>query len=530
LEKGRSHSSKYQFNLKFIGLFKKYRVSSYCIKLNSQEGLSVDFYSHEGRGSTIQLYEDNDKWVLIDSNENIDEALIHQNDNFISYFKEYYIVYLYDKINSVFKVFTDANGVNQVFYSFKAEKLIISNLIFHLSKFINVSIVKEKLIEHFTLGYCLNQKTIFKNIQVFKKNKIYRLINQKFSIQKNNFNKYNGTINRHVSKKALYKKLESNLLPLDISDNLILGLTGGKDSRALLGLMLENDVKPKVSSFGASNSTDVLAAKQISERFNLSFKHVDLCSKSDFDYYSKRIAYFSSGLTTASYVDMLKFVDYSMGDKGIFVIGEGGECIRPFFADISTFENLLTPSYILDLIFDKHARKDFIEYFEKELNTDHKFGIDFYINQRLPGNFSKRAYALRAFCDLNVPFMKKDFRLNSKLLNDKEILSESFHNYLIVKKSLNFEAHDVNKDTQMWNTREDVFLDKLIMLAGDFNFEKYFFNPLKVDTIEYLIKVEKRSVYFLLRLISFMEFYQNVNHVDYFSNLETKLDTIRLKF
>jgi len=118
-----------------------------------------------------------------------------------------------------------------------------------------------------------------------------------------------------------------------------LALTGGYDSRLLLGLFRRNGVLPELFVYGPAGSQDVLVARQIAASEGLAIRHIDATTLPRVmpDEIPGHVAakfHREDGLTSsgifASDVDLVQRADRHAPDY-LHVNGGGGEVLRNFF-------------------------------------------------------------------------------------------------------------------------------------------------------------------------------------------------------
>jgi len=248
-----------------------------------------------------------------------------------------------------------------------------------------------------------------------------------------------------------------------------------------------------------------------------------------FYFFSKLLAYYSSGLTTSSYVDMLKYV-YEMEENDSFVIGEGGECIRNFYEDVSDFERYITPKIIIDSVFLGIDYKSYLERFKINQNELNAFGVNYYRESRLTGNFSKRHSIITPFINKITPFLNTNFSDLTYSVSFDEYKNESVHRYLInLTSSIKENSHMKIKhnDTQVWNQRISTVKKSFLKVHNLFDYDQI---GIRKEGVEFCLKnmdKNKRIIYFILRLYSMINFISHVKTSE-FGDIEKKI--ISLEF
>lgn len=206
-------------------------------------------------------------------------------------------------------------------------------------------------------------------------------------------------------------------------DEVVLGLTAGKDSLCLASVLVKED-STLLGTFGVPNSADQLQARQISAQLGIAHVSGGVCSPNEFPFWASHVSFQSAGLATSSYVDMAAFVGTHVPPGRIFIMGEGGECVRDFFQDGNGRPvETLTQRYMTQ---GNHLRHTLAPEYRKELqgyprnlvahaqskaglSDDGAFALHFYRYSRMPGNFSLRHAVLSSLRAKSSPFLDSRF-------------------------------------------------------------------------------------------------------------------------
>ncbi|SEA54928.1 hypothetical protein [Psychroflexus halocasei] len=505
-------------------MLKKYIISSFRVFFNNIGKLEIDLFTHNGKGSSLYVFENDSVVILLKSSYDVDlEFFENYLEDFYKYLKNTFFAIKYSKHENTLNIITDYFGLESVYYTRQSDGLVISPLIYHLNKYdVDISLLKE----HLTLGYTSNQKSIFKGCEIFKKQRIYE-INSDLTLRENKYLQSFKLENEEFSNSLIDSSKKSLIKDLKKTKNLNFGITAGKDSLALVSCALDSKLNIKTSNFGIKSSHDVKIGYEVSKSLSLDYQHFDYSDIGEFNFFSKLIAYYSSGLATSSYVDMLKYV-YHMNTDDSFVIGEGGECVRIFYVDEDIFKKYITPKYITDAIFNEIDYK-FLDQFNTNKESIIHLGINYYRNQRLTNNFSKRHSILTPFINKITPFLNLDFVRITYSLPLEVYRSEIFHNYLSDLNDTVSEKYNIDSkinDTQVWSKRLDTVRDSFLKVHEEFDYEQLGMNKEGVDFCLKIMDENKRTIYFILRLHTLILFINNFKTSE-FKLLEKELTNLK---
>jgi hypothetical protein len=208
---------------------------------------------------------------------------------------------------------------------------------------------------------------------------------------------------------------------------------------------------------------------------------------------------------------MAAFVGRCVPVGQVFVIGEGGECVRDFFrAGVATLrEQYMTPAdslaATLNLPLDGYPDRFLPQ------NDDPLFPLRFYRFQRMPGNFSQRHAVLSVLRPKISPFLDGAFMEGSWALAPEWHRDSRLHRSLVAHLApelLPFFDDPIQTPvtTQEWPVRfssgigEEVrrLLEESLPFASD-----VFRSAGVLDLCEEAIRKPSRAIYHLLRLLSF---------------------------
>jgi len=193
---------------------------------------------------------------------------------FINYVKGNFSILIAEKDR--FLVYNDHLGIRKIFYSDKNDILLITNNFKYAASLLELSpspehIAIHSLVHHFVAGitfskelYYTGQSTVleFSQLSGLKKRNYWDISNLLHSgINKISMSDLKDYLNEIILSYVQYFKPQ----------NLCLTLTGGMDSRLILAILLDNNIKPGTYTYGNPGSGDTMIAGKISELFGLDF-------------------------------------------------------------------------------------------------------------------------------------------------------------------------------------------------------------------------------------------------------------------
>lgn len=442
-----------------------------------------------------------------------------------------YSLIVIDKENGKCLVQNDYLGLNTLFFRKNIDGYTIYSSLGLAHCEHKLSVNSKALIPHFGFGYHVEPHPfIYEDIIPIKGNALYEF--DKFStmavkryspVEKGACASWSDEIPLLV-KKSVYQCSRS-----------FCSLTSGKDSLTIIAALGNKIKETRTGTFGDDRSADVMQSVQIAKCLQpLTWEHVCLTSADEFSYFSNYISFFSGGLATLSYVDMMKYVHTVIPAGYSFIMGEGGECTRDFFHGeesdhpFETMDSYITPYNALmktlneDLIgeissCEKYKEKvisSCLDYYEYLENNKDAFYLRFYRYARMAGNFSMRHQILNPLVPIESPFLSCDFIKTAYDLNPKYYNKSSLHRKII--EACNplllpyFDSPVMSSvPVQNWNERfvNGILLQMINMYKGAFASSstlKDFFSESAVLQLLYEQRdSQDRAIWFLLRLLSF---------------------------
>jgi hypothetical protein len=226
---------------------------------------------------------------------------------------------------------------------------------------------------------------------------------------------------------------------------LFLGLTAGKDSLCLSSTL--SRAEPLLTgTYGTPDCADQLQAPQIAHAQG--WRHVvgHVCPPSEFARTAATIAFHSAGLNTASYVDLIAFLVAHIPPNNVFVVGEGGECVRDFFRSEDgdpigkLVERYTTPLTALRGSLAADYLGALADYPHNILHAakarapqpdDETFAVYFYRFQRMYGNFALRHQVVSTQRAKTSPFLDSRFIDGSYRANVRYYVGSGLHRGII---------------------------------------------------------------------------------------------------
>lgn len=168
-------------------------------------------------------------------------------------------------------VFNDKLGIENIYHS-RNDGLFISNRMSIFKYFSTTSLSFESMIFLPVLGYRFAEDTLYDNLQVLSQGSYLTYTHKKFKIIEKPF----FFISTHEQNKALLEEglhLAITYLESIFKDEEVvnLGITGGMDSRLVLALLINSNIKKKIKLFtnGYPDNPDVIVGKEIARVLNI---------------------------------------------------------------------------------------------------------------------------------------------------------------------------------------------------------------------------------------------------------------------
>jgi asparagine synthase (glutamine-hydrolysing) len=178
-------------------------------------------------------------------------------------------------------------------------------------------------------------------------------------------------------------------------NNPYLSLSGGFDSRVILGSMLQQGIQPHLITMGNDQCSDVSTAKAIASEYNLSHDLIRI-NINDFFEHAAKISYLTNGTKTAwhwhTYLYPLKA---QIPTDSSFFVGTLGEFARSYYFDKGKLGQLagLNPKWALNKYWNMKLNRHPTFYSDELSALNSQFA-----EQLLPHGISSRQDRLASYC------------------------------------------------------------------------------------------------------------------------------------
>lgn len=181
-----------------------------------------------------------------------------------------------EKSNPILELCSDKLGIRPVYYWFDGRLVVFSTTLKVLE---NLSIISKKadelaLTETIAFGIPLGEKTKYESIKLLRESEIVRFTNKGVKyLTYWRWDKINQqTIAYNAAKEEAYRLFkEAVALRLNGRDSALAYLSGGMDSRAILGVLHELGVKVNAFNLSREGTQDQVFAKQFAEKIGCVF-------------------------------------------------------------------------------------------------------------------------------------------------------------------------------------------------------------------------------------------------------------------
>ena len=245
-----------------------------------------------------------------------------------------------------------------------------------------------------------------------------------------------------------------------ISDNVVVSMSGGFDSRVVLSSLLKHGCTPSLLTMGFEDSTDVVISQKISSVLGLDLSVVMLRPQDYLDY-GKTIVALTNGTKTAQHWHTYLYVNKAkLNPNCVFFVGCNGEYARSYYLDkgiIALAANIAAPLSLqcfwrrkLESLFKKeelnNLRPELSNEFTKNgqgvrirriMNLCHNrlvSGLDrFYLEQRLRNFVGNGLRLYSANVSWRAPFLSQEWISAMRHLKTSWKLGSNWHRFAIQK-------------------------------------------------------------------------------------------------
>lgn len=217
----------------------------------------------------------NYNWLISIINEN--------SQNFINYIKGDFIIFL--EIDRRLNIYNDHFGFSSIFYNKK--NLILSNNYKFLKAQSNL-FNEEAIAQHILFNRTLGNTTYDVNIENLEGANLIELSNNLLNISK--YWDYKKDLIKNSINYSLQEIIDFSQANISFFykhfdfDQTFITLTGGKDSRSALAILLNLEINPIGINYGSDNSKDIVYARKLADKIGIECKNIDVKTDSD-EYY-----------------------------------------------------------------------------------------------------------------------------------------------------------------------------------------------------------------------------------------------------
>ena len=211
-----------------------------------------------------------------------------------------FVCIILNKENQQITILNDRFGFRPLFYSTINNEMILGDDFWEVAKEVNTSEIDEtSLLEFLQYRFVSGKYTLAKDIFCIEPASVYCINSKDNNIQITReeywtFKYTPGIESKAVAEKEIYscqKKIISKYKQAAFQDKKIgLNLTGGLDSRFLLGLLMQNDIPKKqieFFTFGSSSCEDIKISAKIADTLDISH-HKEIFDDSFVDFFDKK--------------------------------------------------------------------------------------------------------------------------------------------------------------------------------------------------------------------------------------------------
>ena len=224
----------------------------------------------------VDLDKNNFNWLISCFNEN--------KLNFINFIKGDFVIFI--EIDNVLYLFNDHFGISPIFINTKNETIAND---YNILKFQTNSFNDQAVAQHILYNRTIGNTTFDINIENKEGANQIKISEDEISFKKYwNYSESLSNTNKNYSLQEIIDFSKENISFFydffDI-DKTYITLTGGKDSRSALALVLNQGIVPIGINYGSNKSKDIVFAKKLAGQMGFECKTVQVTTSSD-QYYS----------------------------------------------------------------------------------------------------------------------------------------------------------------------------------------------------------------------------------------------------
>ena len=229
------------------------------------------------------------------------------------------------------EIISDHFGQYPIYYAYNSNLLIFATKFNPILKsgLINWELDPEAIIDFMTYEQITGHKTYANSVKVLPPGSALRIKNGSLIIEPLFSISTNNSINNQISTEEVADKLYSELSrsvkdTLQNRKNVAITLSGGLDSRSLLGCALKYRANLKTYTFGTIDCRDVQYAKQISAACNVAHSWIPI----DAGYLTRWLehgVFITGGMVSCTFYHILHLADLLKNETDIVLDGLGGD-------------------------------------------------------------------------------------------------------------------------------------------------------------------------------------------------------------
>jgi hypothetical protein len=380
-------------------------------------------------------------------------------------------ILIVDKNRKKTHIITDPVGIYTLFYYQDKQQLVISDRILEIKKRVkNVQLNSASILEYLNLCFKIGRKTHFINIYEFEPARIYSISEDFEMAEKNYWNLFEKKSDEKIGKEKFRELFNTKLQAVtNLEQNIIMPMSGGRDTRTILSAILKEKEKLHCYTFGPDYHSDLAEARNICDYFGLDHRIVDLnddwARNIDFDRELEQMNI--NGIGPHFYNMQIKYaLDTEKHTNGLAIQGELGNQtwrhhpfgnLTPSSMDIKENAHFMLKN-LTRVLFFKSDQTGFYQHLYKAHTIDEiKKTIELSIeedlsklpNPEIPSDFSE-FFIFRTICynfysnilkfigrysKLYLPFLQKDLLQNLHLLQINTRVSAEYQKYIIAQNN-----------------------------------------------------------------------------------------------
>lgn len=367
------------------------------------------------------------------------------NVDLYKYVKGNFVIIVFDEAKEELVVISSKLNTLPLFYYYKGNNFIFSSSVKAILDFTGISprLDEKALVEQLLFYFPLADKTYLNDIFQFPPASILKINKNEFNIRnywamERLFYKEKSMPEKEALSQCVDLMKENLKLYTSDTNNFLLALTGGFDSRTNLSLLEKNPEDFLCYSYGMPGSKQIEIPLDISGKFRLNYKpiYLDREFEEEYEKYALKVLEFSDGTAPVSRANFPYAFERLNYFSKINISGSfGSEILKSFHnaneqinqETINLFmaknfdaafkkavNNIKTAAYIKPEIIDKYAeeiRENFIKLYigkVKSFDKITRFYI-FFLDEAVRKYFMKEIRIERYYVDTRMPYFDEDF-------------------------------------------------------------------------------------------------------------------------